>query len=165
MENHLHSSEKLSKGEWISSFIDLVLSFYAELITRPFANGLFYFPAGLIPALVVGWILFPMALYSKQPQPIAFNHALHINPDAGISGDTELERCIYCHAFRADGTFDPARSDIDFLVEMEPGRTLFDLGGLSHDLEVLLKRRVDVCTVPLLREQVRERIISEAIPL
>ena len=56
-------------------------------------------------------------------------------------------------------------SDIDFLVEMEPGRTLFDLGGLSHDLEVLLKRRVDVCTVPLLREQVRERIISEAIPL
>jgi predicted nucleotidyltransferase len=57
------------------------------------------------------------------------------------------------------------QSDIDFLVEMEPGRTLFDLGGLSYDLEVLLKRRVDVCTVPLLREQVRERIISEAIPL
>lgn len=105
MENHPHSSEKLSKGEWISSFIDLVLSFYAELITRPFANGLFYFLAGLIPALVVGWILFPLALYSKQPQPITFNHALHINPDAGISGDTELERCIYCHAFRADGTF------------------------------------------------------------
>jgi len=57
------------------------------------------------------------------------------------------------------------QSDIDFLVELEPGRTLFDLGGLAHDLEVLLGRQVDVCTVPLLREQVRERIISEAIPI
>jgi len=56
-------------------------------------------------------------------------------------------------------------SDIDFLVEMEPGRTLFDLGGLTHDLEVLLGRHVDVCTIPLLREQVRDRIVSEAVPL
>ena len=56
-------------------------------------------------------------------------------------------------------------SDIDFLVEMEPDRTLFDLGGLTHDLEVLLGRHVDVCTIPLLREQVRERIVAEAVPL
>ena len=30
------------------------------------------------------------------------------------------------------------RSDIDFLVEMEPGRILLDLGGLQYDLEQLL---------------------------
>jgi predicted nucleotidyltransferase len=28
-------------------------------------------------------------------------------------------------------------SDIDFLVELEPGRSLFDLGGLQYDLEQL----------------------------
>ncbi|MDP2797304.1 MAG: nucleotidyltransferase family protein [Methanoregula sp.] len=56
-------------------------------------------------------------------------------------------------------------SDIDFLVELEPGRTLFDLGGLSYDLEQLLGKHVDVCTVNLLRDQVRNRILAEAIPL
>ena len=30
---------------------------------------------------------------------------------------------------------DDAGSDIDFLVDMEPGRSLFDLGGLLVDLE------------------------------
>jgi uncharacterized protein len=38
-------------------------------------------------------------------------------------------------------------SDIDFLVELEPGRTLFDLGGLSYDLEQLLGKPVDVCII------------------
>jgi predicted nucleotidyltransferase len=57
------------------------------------------------------------------------------------------------------------KSDIDFLVELEPGRTLFDLGGLAYDLEKLLGRRVDVCTVPLLREPVRSRVVREAVPL
>lgn len=57
------------------------------------------------------------------------------------------------------------KSDIDFLVELEPGRTLFDLGGLAYDLEKLLGRPVDVCTVHLLREQIRTRVVSEAVPL
>jgi uncharacterized protein len=56
-------------------------------------------------------------------------------------------------------------SDIDFLVELEPGRTLFDLGGLSYDLEQLLGRPVDVCTETILRSQVRSRILAEAVPL
>lgn len=41
--------------------------------------------------------------------------------------------------------------DIDLLVELEPGRTLFELGGLSNDLERLFDRSVDVITVCLLR--------------
>ncbi len=57
------------------------------------------------------------------------------------------------------------RSDIDFLVELEPGRTLFDLGGFAYDLEKLLGRPVDVCTVPLLREPIRTRVVTEAVPL
>ena len=30
------------------------------------------------------------------------------------------------------------QSDVDFLVEMEPGRSLLDLGGLQAELEALL---------------------------
>ena len=56
-------------------------------------------------------------------------------------------------------------SDIDLLVELEPGRTLFDLGGLAYDLERLLGRRVDVVTVPLHRAEIRDRVLAEAVPL
>jgi len=56
-------------------------------------------------------------------------------------------------------------SDIDFLVDLEPGRTLFDLGGLAYDLEQLLGGRVDVATPGLLRAGIRDRILQEAIPL
>jgi uncharacterized protein len=38
------------------------------------------------------------------------------------------------------------QSDIDFLVDMEPGRSLLDLGGLLMDLQDLLGRNVDVVT-------------------
>jgi hypothetical protein len=55
-------------------------------------------------------------------------------------------------------------SDIDFLVTLEPGRTLFDLGGLAYEREELLGRHVDVATRPILRKEVRERIEREAIP-
>jgi len=37
-------------------------------------------------------------------------------------------------------------SDVDFLVDMEPGRTLFDMGGLLMDLRDLLGLQVDVVT-------------------
>jgi uncharacterized protein len=37
-------------------------------------------------------------------------------------------------------------SDIDFLVELETGRSLMDLGGMQMELESLLGRRVDVVT-------------------
>ncbi|MDY6882119.1 MAG: menaquinone reductase multiheme cytochrome c subunit QrcA [Thermodesulfobacteriota bacterium] len=69
-------------------------------------TGLFLL-AGLIPSLIIGWIIFPMVLYSSQPQPINFNHAIHLDEEIveGIEGDTESERCLYCHEFRNDGTF------------------------------------------------------------
>ena len=60
---------------------------------------------------------------------------------------------------------DDANSDIDFLVEMEPGRSLFDLGGLLMDLEQLLNTKVDVVTERGLKERIRERVLNEAIPL
>jgi hypothetical protein len=56
-------------------------------------------------------------------------------------------------------------SDIDFLVELEAGRSLFDLGGLLFDLEKLLGVEVDVVTEKGLRARLREHILKEAIPL
>ncbi|MFN3706301.1 MAG: nucleotidyltransferase family protein [Thermoflexales bacterium] len=57
------------------------------------------------------------------------------------------------------------QSDIDFLVEMNPGRSLFDLGGLQYELEHLLGCPVDVVTERGLKPRIRERVIREAAPL
>ena len=56
-------------------------------------------------------------------------------------------------------------SDIDFLVEMEPGRSLLDLGGLRTELNALLGVKVDVFTERSLKRRVRERAVREAVPL
>jgi predicted nucleotidyltransferase len=56
-------------------------------------------------------------------------------------------------------------SDIDFLVEMEPGRTLLDLGGLLMDLRELLGLDVDVVTERGLKPRIRERVLREAVAL
>ena len=54
-------------------------------------------------------------------------------------------------------------SDIDFLVTLEPGRTLLDLARLEVRLEQLLGRHVDVVTEGGLREPVRTDALREAI--
>lgn len=58
-----------------------------------------------------------------------------------------------------------ASSDIDFLVSMEPGRSLMDLGGLLYELQNLLGVNVDVVTEKGLRARIREKVLREAIPL
>ena len=58
-----------------------------------------------------------------------------------------------------------ARSDVDFLVDLEQGRSLLDLGGLLMDLQDLLDRRVDVVTEKGLKARIRNRVLAEAVPL
>jgi hypothetical protein len=83
MEHSTNSSPKSSKGGWA------------------------FFLAGFVGSLILGWAIFPMLLYSTEQQPMNFNHALHLDPEKvdGIEGDTDIERCLYCHEFRDDGTF------------------------------------------------------------
>ena len=71
------------------------------------AQDVGFFILGLIGASIVGWVIFPAVLYSKHPQPINFNHALHLDSEKvdGIEGETKAEKCLFCHAFRDDGTF------------------------------------------------------------
>ena len=56
-------------------------------------------------------------------------------------------------------------SDIDFLVDLEEGRSLFDLGGMLMDLQDLLQREVDVVTEKGLHWYIRDKILKEAKPL
>ena len=57
------------------------------------------------------------------------------------------------------------QSDIDFLVEMEPGRSLLDLGGLQAELEASLGYPVDVVTEKGLKARIRGRVLAEAVPV
>ena len=56
-------------------------------------------------------------------------------------------------------------SDVDFLVDLEKGRSLLDLGGMVFDLQQLLGRRVDVVTEKGLHWYLKETILNEAEPL
>ncbi len=58
-----------------------------------------------------------------------------------------------------------ANSDVDFLVTLEPERSLVDLIGLQQDLSTYLLRKVDVIADDGLNKYLRDKIIHEALPL
>lgn len=62
-------------------------------------GGWIFFLLGLIGALIVGWIIFPVLLYSEKSQPLNYSHFSH-GPEssAGLG-------CEECHFFYKDGTF------------------------------------------------------------
>lgn len=86
-----------------------------------------------------------------------------------IARKEELLRVAHAHgAFSvrvfgsvARGTAGP-ESDVDFLVELEPGRTLLDLMALIREWGALLGRRADVTTPAALHPLLASRILAEA---
>ena len=56
-------------------------------------------------------------------------------------------------------------SDLDILVEMEPGRSLMDHVALMQDLKDLLQRKVDVVSERALHWYIRDRVLAEATPI
>jgi uncharacterized protein len=56
-------------------------------------------------------------------------------------------------------------SDLDFLVEFEPGTRPFEILALGAALEAALGVRVDVATPESLREPLQEQVLAEAVPL
>jgi uncharacterized protein len=56
-------------------------------------------------------------------------------------------------------------SDFDFLVEVGPERSPWFPGGLIVDLESLLGRKVQVVTKRGLNKFLRDRVLSEAMPI
>ena len=64
----------------------------------------------------------------------------------------------------ARGEADEA-SDLDLLVEMEPGRSLLDHAALWLELREVLGHTVDVVSDRGIKARIRERVLREAIPL
>jgi predicted nucleotidyltransferase len=57
------------------------------------------------------------------------------------------------------------KSDVDLLVTMEPGSSLFDIIAIKQDLEDFLGRKVDVVTENSISPYLKDEILKEAINL
>ena len=90
-----------------------------------------------------------LSLYRTQIREIALRHRV-----SGVR--------VFGSALHGD---DAAGSDLDLLVDTQPGATLFDLGGLQDELQELLGMPVDVLTPKDLPPRFRETVCSEARPL
>ena len=69
---------------------------------------------------------------------------------------------LFGSAARGEDTPD---SDLDFMVELAPGRSLLDLIGLAQDLEAAFDRKVDIGTRSSLKPRIRASAERDAIPL
>lgn len=84
----------------------------------------------------------------------------------------ELRRIVHAHRARNPRVFgsalrgvDQETSDLDLLVDAQPGATLFDLGGLQEELESLLGIQVDLLTPADLPPKFRDKVLAEARPV
>jgi hypothetical protein len=57
------------------------------------------------------------------------------------------------------------QSDIDLMVDFEPGRSLLDHAGLWLALQELLGGKVDVVSSRGIKARIRERVLQEAVSL
>lgn len=69
---------------------------------------------------------------------------------------------VFGSVARGDNT---PESDIDFLVNLETGRSLMDLARLLRELNTLLGHPVDVVTEAGLRPRIKPQALAEARPL
>lgn len=54
-------------------------------------------------------------------------------------------------------------SDVDILIDLEPGRSLLDLVAIKQDLEDLLKRAAHVLTERSLSPYIRDQVLRESV--
>ena len=69
---------------------------------------------------------------------------------------------VFGSVARGDQRYD---SDIDFLVDFEPGRSLLDLTGLWLDLETVLGCNVDVVSSRGLKPRLASEVMRDAVSL
>ena len=55
-----------------------------------------------------------------------------------------------------------SESDIDFLVNLEAGRSLMDLARLLRELQAMLGKDVDIVTEAGLRPRIRSQVLRDA---
>jgi predicted nucleotidyltransferase len=98
--------------------------------------------------------------YAPSVDKLMLEHRAEILAIANQHGARSLR--IFGSVARGDARPD---SDIDLLVELEPGRSLLDLIAIKQDLEDILGRRVDVLTEASLSPYLKQRVLQDAIPL
>lgn len=96
----------------------------------------------------------------KKPSH-ALMHGRHVIRQI-VAQHRALNPRVYGSVLRQE---DKEDSDLDILVDPMPETTLFDLGGLQEALEEALGVRVDVRTPRDLPKRVRDRVLSEAVPV
>jgi uncharacterized protein len=70
---------------------------------------------------------------------------------------------VFGSVARGEATID---SDVDFLIDYDRSRrSAWFPSGLILDLEDLLGRSVDVATVDMLKERIRDRVLQDAVIL
>ena len=78
----------------------------------------------------------------------------------------ERHGVVHVRAFgsvsRGDTT---TESDVDLLVDLKPNHTLLDLVAFRREAGEILDLPVDVATVDMLKERIRDEVLSEALPL
>jgi len=58
-----------------------------------------------------------------------------------------------------------SKSDLDLLINLEPGRSLLDLIAIKQDLEDLLGCSVDVVTEDAVSPHIRDQVLQDAVSL
>jgi predicted nucleotidyltransferase len=56
-------------------------------------------------------------------------------------------------------------SDVDLLVDLEPGGTLLDVLAFRREAERLLGVPVDVATSDMLKQRIRDQVLAVQLPL
>ena len=69
---------------------------------------------------------------------------------------------VFGSTVRDDNT---PESDVDFLIDVSPKQTLFDLIRLTRELKELLGCEVDVAQSTVLHPVIRDEVLREAVPL
>ena len=77
---------------------------------------------------------------------------------------THRARCVWVFGSVARDEGRP-ESDLDLLVDLEPGRSLLDLVAIKQDLEDLLGQEVDVVTEAAVSPYIRDAVLREAVLL
>lgn len=60
---------------------------------------------------------------------------------------------------------DTDSSDIDFLVNLDDDRSLFDLIGFKHSMEDIFNKKIDVITFDSLHKDIKEHVLNEMIEI
>ena len=117
-----------------------------------------------------------MRRYRVRRSAAGLREVRHWAPALGAARDEVLRKSdlirtlAAAHGARAVELFGSAArgedrpgSDLDFMVELEPGRSLLDLIGLADDLEAALGRKVETITKAGMKPRVLAAARKDAI--